>query len=108
MRVVLLDPALAGRARTIVAAMPDQNHERLNAAVTAHLPIAIEAQEALTQAVDVSGPYQADVTQGLLTISGRPLRVVLLGTVSKASNTWLWSWANEGRRNCRRSHRCAR
>lgn len=96
MRVVLPDPALAGRARTIVAAMPDQNHERLNAAVAAHLPIAIEAQEALTQAVDVSGPYQADVTQGLLTISGRPLRVVLLGTVSKASNTWLWSWANEG------------
>ncbi len=29
-------------------------------------------------------------------IAGRPLRVVLLGTVSKATGTWLWSWANQG------------
>ena len=82
--------------RTIVSAMPDQNHERLNAAVAAHLPVAMEAQEALSRVVDLNGPYQADIQQGTLTIAGRPLRVLLLGTVSKSSNTWLWSWANQG------------
>lgn len=76
--------------------MPDQNHERLNAAVAAHLPVAMEAQEALSEAVDLNGPYQADIEQGALTIAGRRLQVVLLGTVSKSSNTWLWSWANQG------------
>lgn len=76
--------------------MPDVNHERLNAAVAAHLPVAMEAQEALAQVVDLNGPYQADIDQGTVTIAGRPLRVVLLGTVSKSSNTWLWSWANPG------------
>jgi len=76
--------------------MPELNHERLNAAVAAHLPVAMEAQEALSQVVDLNGPYQADIDQGTVTIAGRPLRVVLLGTVSKSSNTWLWSWANQG------------
>ncbi len=76
--------------------MPDHNHERFNEAVVAHLPVAMEAQEALSQVVDLNGPYQADIEQGIVTIAGRPLRVVLLGTVSKASGTWLWSWANQG------------
>ncbi len=76
--------------------MPELNHERFNAAVVAHLPVAMEAQEALSQVVDLNGPYQADISQGTVTISGRPLRVLLLGTVSKATNTWLWSWANQG------------
>lgn len=80
--------------RTIVAAMPDHNHDRLNAAVAAHLPVAMEAQEELARVVDLNSPYQADIAAGLLTIGGRPLRVVLLGTVSKSTNTWLWSWAN--------------
>lgn len=76
--------------------MPDHNHERFNEAVVAHVPIAMEAQEALAQAVDLNGAYQADIEQGVVTIAGRPLRVVLLGTVSKATGTWLWSWANQG------------
>lgn len=76
--------------------MPDQNHDRFNAAVAAHLPVAMEAQEALSEAVDLTGPYQADVGEGALTIAGRRLQVLLLGTVSKSSNTWLWSWANQG------------
>jgi hypothetical protein len=74
--------------------MPDHNHDRLNAAVAAHLPVAMEAQEELARVVDLNSPYQADIAAGLLTIGGRPLRVVLLGTVSKSTNTWLWSWAN--------------
>ena len=81
---------------TIVTGMPEQNHERFNAAVAAHLPVAMEAQEAMSQVVDLNGPYQADIEQGTLAVGGRPLRVLLLGTVSKASNTWLWSWANQG------------
>ncbi len=76
--------------------MPEQNHERLNAAVAAHLPVAMEAQEALARVVDLNGPYEADIAAGTLTIAGRPLRVVLLGTVSKSNNTWLWSWGNPG------------
>ncbi|MFT4294627.1 MAG: hypothetical protein QM582_04365 [Micropruina sp.] len=76
--------------------MPDHNHARFNEAVVAHLPVAMEAQEALAQAVDLNGPYQADIEQGIVTIAGRPLRVLLLGTVSKGSGTWLWSWANQG------------
>ena len=56
----------------------------------------MEAQDALSRVVDLNGPYQADIQQGTLTIAGRPLRVLLLGTVSKSSNTWLWSWANQG------------
>jgi uncharacterized protein DUF6882 len=76
--------------------MPDHNHDRFNEAVVAHVPIAMEAQEALAQAVDLNGAYQADIEQGVVTIAGRPLRVVLLGTVSKATGTWLWSWANQG------------
>ncbi|MFT3861295.1 DUF6882 domain-containing protein [Micropruina sp.] len=76
--------------------MAEQNHERLNMAVAAHLAVAMEAQEALAAVVDLNGSYQADIDKGTLTIAGRPLQVVLLGTVSKASNTWLWSWANGG------------
>ncbi|MFT3969952.1 MAG: hypothetical protein QM695_06645 [Micropruina sp.] len=75
--------------------MPELTHERFNEAVVAHVPIAMEAQEALAQIVDLNGAYQADIEQGVVTIAGRPLRVVLLGTVSKASGTWLWSWANQ-------------
>ncbi|WP_298133712.1 DUF6882 domain-containing protein [Micropruina sp.] len=76
--------------------MPDLTHERFNEAVVAHVPVAMEAQEALASVVDLNGAYQADIEQGVVTIAGRPLRVVLLGTVSKATGTWLWSWANQG------------
>lgn len=73
-----------------------QAHDRLNAAVSAHLAVAIEAQAALAQVVDLSAHYQADIGTGRLVLGGRPLSVVLLGTVAKESNTWLWSWANQG------------
>ncbi len=76
--------------------MPDLTHERFNEAVVAHVPVAMEAQEALASVVDLNGAYQADIEQGVVTIAGRPLRVVLLGTVSKATGTWLWSWASQG------------
>lgn len=56
------------------------------------------SSEALASVVDLNGAYQADIEQGVVTIAGRPLRVVLLGTVSKATGTWLWSWANQGLR----------
>lgn len=76
--------------------MPEHNHDRFNTAVVAHLPVAMEAQESLAQVVDLNATYQAAIDQATLTIGGRPLHVVLLGTVSKQSNTWLWSWANQG------------
>lgn len=76
--------------------MPNHNHERFNEAVVAHVAVAIEAQDALAQVVDLNGAYQADIELGVVTIAGRPLRVVLLGTVSKESRTWLWAWANQG------------
>ena len=50
--------------------MPDLTHERFNEAVVAHVPIAMEAQEALAQAVDLNGAYQADIEQGVVTIAG--------------------------------------
>lgn len=71
-------------------------HDRFNQAVIAHLAVAMEAQDALAHVVNLSAPYQADIGAGRLDIGGRPLRVLLLGTVSKQSNTWLWSWANQG------------
>ncbi len=73
-----------------------RTHDRLNEAVAAHLAVAMEAQDALSQAVDLSAPYQADIGAAQLVVGGRALRVLLLGTVSKQSNTWLWSWANQG------------
>lgn len=76
--------------------MSDHNHQRFNEAVVAHVAVAIEAQDALAQVVDLNGSYQADIEQGVVTIAGRPLRVLLLGTVSKESRTWLWAWANQG------------
>lgn len=71
-------------------------HDRFNQAVIAHLPVAMEAQDALSKVVDLGAHYQADIGAARLEIGGRPLSVVLLGTVSKQSNTWLWSWANQG------------
>lgn len=79
-----------------LARMPEHNHDRFNSAVVAHLPVAMEAQESLAAVVDLNAPYQAAIDQATLTIGGRPLHVVLLGTVSKQTNTWLWSWANQG------------
>lgn len=69
-------------------------HDRLNEAVLAHLAVAMEAQDALAAAVDLTGPYQADIAAASLTFGPTRLRVALLGTVSKQGGTWRWSWAN--------------
>lgn len=77
--------------------MPDAvTHDRFNEAVLAHLAVAMEAQDALSAAVNLAGPYQADIAAATLTFGETTLRVVLLGTVSKQGGTWRWSWANQG------------
>lgn len=77
--------------------MPEvPNHDRLNQAVVSHLAVAMEAQNALADVVDLNASYEADITSARLVVGGRPLQVLLMGTVSKQSNTWLWSWANQG------------
>ncbi|MBK8459439.1 MAG: DUF6882 domain-containing protein [Micropruina sp.] len=73
-----------------------QSHDRFNDAVAAHLPIAMEAQDALAAVADLGAAYTADIEQARLVIAGIPLWVTLLGTVAKESNTWLWAWANPG------------
>lgn len=74
----------------------NQSHDRFNDAVAAHLPLAMEAQDAFAAQVDLGSAYSADIEQSRLVIGGHPLWVTLLGTVAKQSNTWLWAWANQG------------
>lgn len=71
-----------------------RSHDRLNEAVSAYAAVAQEGRDRLFSIAERTAPYELNLDDGVLVLDGHRFSVALLGSLSRASHTWLWAWAN--------------
>ena len=71
-----------------------RSHDRLNEAVAAYAPVAQEGRDRLFAIAERTAPYELNLDEGALVLDGHRFAAALLGSLSRASYTWLWAWAN--------------
>ena len=88
-------PLRAGQTSTT-----DEEFQELVATACQATKLAQERAKAAHEGLGSSGRWGADYEAGLFTFGDGPLpslvaEMQVVGTFSKQSNSWLWSWANE-------------